>query len=361
MERLRSRLPRRARDILDGKELAGGHNTRVRAVTAVAQYCLRAGLTEAEFTEVVQESILGLEGRLAAGNRPAKWDATLAAQWAFAEATHDPEWSGRTDVREAVLILTRRVFAADCWSTGKRGITQRCVALGILRVAYERGAYTFPLAVRFVSLVTGVDHFPAITRALAHLDEVGLLQFDGRGRDGKRYTVNLDWRPGARETTQISTPPVFICVSSHALFFPAGLGPVAGWVYAASLSEGTPPSGRELASVLGVSEATVRQARRTLTEHGLLTPEGLSVQVPREHLDALARRLGVTAEREAVRARYAEERAENQESLAEHNRTRQEQEIVDLDEHHRRLAVEWGWIPTDLGNRVRWCFDPFAE
>lgn len=304
-DRLRYRLPSAARDILDGDDSAGGA-WWMHAFTSLAFYCLHAKMSEDDYLELIRTSKLAqmMYSRpdYIGPHREGKLLTFAEERWAYAEAKFIPGTAA--GVREKLEPLPDKVLNAGCWSPGAAGVSERLAALGVLRVAIERGAYTFNVSVRFLCLEAGLASIDTAHRALRALVDVGLITWIGKDVNGNRYRVNLTWTPKMRSTVtnNIVRTKFFVTVRSiegwtsggHPLFVREGLGPVAGLVYH-GLEPATPYSVADVSSTFGLSRKAIETARDNLVQHGLATVTGSKFEitdVPLQQLDDIARHLG---------------------------------------------------------------------
>lgn len=347
-------------DWLDGNGYTEG-NWAPTAAAQVAWACMRHGLSELDYETLIVRSALGsqLADRSEFNGKPGKLDAFLAARWQWAEDHFEPATGSADVIRSRARELMIRVFLAE-WPPGQTGITQRMVALALVSVAVERGAYSFDCSVRFLAAKAGVSDIESVSKARKALADRELIELVGRGRQLRTARVNLAWRPKYR-TNNLSAVDLFVRtldtdrLMPHDVFTRAtgGIGPAAGWVWALTPYIADPARIKEL---LGLSRSTFNRATKALADAGL---------EPESDLDVLAERLGVGGYREDLRSKFAVDQAANKQERLDWYSAKV-QDAVEYDkwftEHMATMAREAHEKLTEL-NRFRviseWLPDPF--
>ncbi len=261
---------------------------------------MHQGLDEEQFTRQACESALwpAFEERY----RTTRAKGMLSNLWRRAEEVFEP--GSREGVREAALKVVPWVFQQRLTVNEKRA------ALAILRVVYERGAYTFNVSERFLAYQAGLSKQATARACLSKLVEAGLLTKTGSSRRyGNSYRVEL---ASCCDMSSNNLVPVLDYLST---FRDKRLCGVAEWAYYL-LPEGFTQA--DVVKAFGVSRS---QASRALKDHPWFVKDGRTYK-----------RVGGFV---AVRAEnpWAEEQVKNREAVEEGYRNRQAKEANDLAEH----------------------------
>ena len=190
----------KAHQCLAGSYDAG--NWKPAAAVTVALACIRNGITDDGYLDIVYNSHLGellLESTEFTG-KPGKLKSFLRARYLYAEEIYEPYGGG--DIREQARELMLRVLWADCWPSGKQGTSVRAVALALVAVVIERGAYSFDCSARWLAAQAGLPDPKKASEARKALAELGLIEVTGKGRALRRVKVNLMWRVDATTTNK---------------------------------------------------------------------------------------------------------------------------------------------------------------
>ena len=293
----------------------GEGNWKPTAAAVIAYACMRQKIGFDGYVDLVLSSEFGrhLKESSEFRDKETKLESFLLARWEFAEGTYEPAHFGAS-IKERAQDLMVRVLLADCWPSGQTGTTLRAVALALVAVAEERGAYSFDCSARWLAWQAGISDPKKISSALKSLAGLGLIKISGSGRQLRKVELNFDWGPRKATTNKDSGLMLFVVELRslrHDLFTRQGLGPASGWVWSLLCgSDGLKAS--DVATQLHLSLDTTKRHLSKLVKFGLAKADGdVFVGIPGVDLDATAHKVGASGYRDGLRAKFAMEQADN--------------------------------------------------
>ncbi|OZE26581.1 hypothetical protein CH256_17480 [Rhodococcus sp. 05-2254-6] len=303
--------------------------TTYRAIGSVAFSCYGAGMTFAEFSELLWDSALGLDflGENSLKTR-GQFDMQIRRAWDYAEDHFDWGYRDRS-VRERLGHLLALIQASPWPRRG--GSSERAVAVALVNLGHEVNRYTVNASTRELAARAKIGR-SAVSKALKRLAGKGLFTSRTSGESGTGHSdlfhLNLDWKPlvpisghtelyGSQTTLYV---PVLV-TTEHAAFTRAALGKSAGRVWDYLLC--TAPEGGatvdQIKRATGVSSNTVRSQLKRMTEHKLLVKHGQRgaryTVDPQADLDRVAEAYGQADYEERVADRFHRERLGRAEQL----------------------------------------------
>lgn len=295
------------------------------ALTPVAFASIRQGLGEHEFRSLVWGSLLGDRLRSSDGfNRAREIPRVMSRVWEWCQERYEP--GSREEIRDRATDLWFRVLFGE-WPSDANGIRQRAVALALVRVAVERGAYSFPCSARWLAVEAGISDLTKVSACRNALEASGMITVTGTdgARQTRWITLDLGWSPLAIKYKQL-IPGYIACIQNeelpdlvgHSAFASTrgSLGPVAGWTLA-SLALFGDLTIAQLSEYLSISPKAAGKAAGSLSVHGLVAVSGETVCVASKGLDSVAGTLGVADYRHDLYRRFQGDRARRDADMSE--------------------------------------------
>lgn len=298
---------------------------------SVALACMNRGWTEADYEQLLEESVLFASYP----HNDKKRDYDTGRAWMHAEEEHDGRevyttenyvgsHGGRDEVREALLDLAASPLVQDL------ARNPRTTVLAVIQEGVKRGAWTLDLSNREIAEMTGFTH-RTVGNHLATAEKAGALKIEDAG-PGMAHTIVLETdptktfyqtpRPLEGEERVFDNYPHNISMGAdtivwvktgHSVFSRHGLGPTAGELYAALVSLEDPSTVRTIAAKAGCSPSTAAKHLPRMLDAGLVvkrldfTPPRYEAAVDPD-LEAIANLLQVDESREKMEKLHDTER-----------------------------------------------------